>query len=138
MLIYREGYKVKRANGLHYTLGLQRIPEARQTDTRVVYIQTLWNENVYNSVLNIFELRQGSACMGAVCAFVCIHVCVLPSVTVADEMLSEMYCTSWTDGHIFPIVQGRKLRQRLSVEPQVASLLHRLLLPCNMTLTLKA
>ena len=56
-----------------------------------------------------------------VCVQIGVFVCVLPSVTTEDEILSEMYCSSWIVGHTLPVVQGRKLRQRLTMEPLVAT-----------------
>lgn len=74
------------------------------------------------------------------CLGVCIHVCVLPSVTTPDEMLSEMDCRSWREGHTLPILQKRKWRhRRIKCAPQVASLLsHHLVLTCNTASSLKA
>ena len=95
----------------HCPLGLQRIPEARET----------WEQckskhrgmKTYMAVFQLFfwaEDRKVSVDV-CVCVCVCVHVCALPSVT-ADEMLQEGYRHPWRGGLMLPTVQGRNLTHR--------------------------
>lgn len=104
----------------HCPLGPWQNSKTRQTNMRIVYIQTFQHVNVYSSASIIFlgYDREVHVCLRACgSAFVCMYSYVRMYSSMCSALcdsrcdVSETYCCSWRDRLTLFIVQGRKLRQ---------------------------